>query len=117
MEIERFHRKFKLMRAHLPSRVLGTSSPLDPRLTVLVATIFSLLTMSFCQACGTKVFECSKYCHNCGAVADSFQNDKPEKTSLYIFKVHFERLFDGVFNLFVHSFGELKSELNVESLG
>ena len=60
--------------------------------------------MSFRQACGTKGFESAKYCHNCGAVADSFQNSKPEKMSLQIIKVHFVRLFDGVFNLFVHSF-------------
>ena len=35
--------------------------------------------MGFCQACGTKVFESAKYCHNCGAAADSFENGKPEK--------------------------------------
>ena len=79
VEIERFRRKFKLMRAHFPSRVLGSSSPLDSRLTVLVAAIFSLSAVSVYQPCGTKVFESF---HNCGTVADSFQNGKPEKTSL-----------------------------------
>ena len=46
VEIERFRRKFKLMRAHLPGRVLGTSSPLDARLTVLVAAIFAIFVLN-----------------------------------------------------------------------
>ena len=95
------------MCAHLAGRVLGTSSPLDARLTVLQGCRhlcdFRLISaMSFCQACGTKVFESAKYCHNCGAVADSFQNGKLEDIALN--QVHVVRLFDGVFNLFVHSF-------------
>ena len=44
---------------------MGTSSPSDVRLTVFVADIVSLSAMSFCQACGTNVYESSKYCHNC----------------------------------------------------
>ena len=47
VEIERFRRKFKLMRAHLLRKVLGTSSPSDVRLTVLVADIVSLSANGF----------------------------------------------------------------------
>ena len=103
VEIECFRRKFKLMRTHLSRRVLGASSPSDERLTVLVAAIFLLSAMSFCQACGTKVFENAKYCHNCGAVADSFQNGKPKTSRFQSLKCILCALFDGVFNCFVHS--------------
>ena len=67
------------MCSHLPGRVLGTSSPSCESLTVLVSAIISLSTMSFCQGCGTKVFESARYCHNCGAAADLFENGIPEK--------------------------------------
>ena len=53
---------------------------MSPMHVTLKAGVIS--AMSFCQACGTKVFESAKYCHNCAAVADSFQNGKLEDIAL-----------------------------------
>ena len=39
-----------------------------------------------CQCCGTKVCEGAKYCYNCGAGEDSFQNGRKGRNTVSVRK-------------------------------